>query len=176
MNEPITDPHAQVEQRRVELIARSTEKERLLQKRIHDLSQQALQARADADKHARNYQMSKANALRADAIRFEETVRTLKNVELPALRIEAENIRQYRTPEMSALLTSANLKARGSKEDQARNVANTLVSARAAFSAHLAKLATRETLGLAMAVAAAATAANVEIDSLVQALLPKQAA
>ena len=168
MNEPITDP---VEQRRVELIERNTEKTRVLQKHINSLKHQAMLAEADADREARNYRLPRANALRADAMKLRQTATALENVELPKLRIEAENIRQYRTPEMSALMTAANLKARNSKEDQARNVANTLVSARAAFEAHVAKLATKQTFELAKALADAAAAASAEPGDIVRALL-----
>jgi hypothetical protein len=136
-----------------------------------------MNATADADKHARNYQLHKANALRADAEKLRETAAKLKNVELPALKIEAENIRQLRTPELVALSTAANLKARGAGEDQKRNVANTLVAARAAFEDHLAKLATNRTIELAQALADAATAASADVGSVVLALLAtKQAA
>jgi hypothetical protein len=87
------------------------------------------------------------------------------------LRTEQENIRQFRTPELAALMTSANLKARSSQDDLKRQAANDLVSARAAFEDHIAKLATKRTLELAQALADAANAAGGDCGSLVTALL-----
>jgi hypothetical protein len=174
----IDDPFAHVEARRLEMINAASEQERALLQRIADAKQRALDLRGDADKLARNFNQKQAGALRTEAATLEDTARTLTAVNLRNLKIEQENIRQNRHPALAALMTSANLKARSSQADQQRNAQNALVSARAAFSAHLVKIATRETLSLAQDVAAAAAAANVEIDSLVLAMLPapKQAA
>jgi len=165
------DPYAKVNGLRDELLALNEEKARVVTKRLADLRGQVLTVRADADKTARNYHLAKANALRAEAANIDEIIRTLSTVELPKLRIEQESIRQFRVPELAALMTAANSKAQNSKTDNARMLSNDLVAARAAFEDHILKLANKQTLALAQALADAATAANADAGSVVHALL-----
>jgi hypothetical protein len=171
------DPYAKVNARRDELLALNEEKTRVVTKRLADLRGQVLTVRAEADKTARNYHLAKANTLRAEAANIDEIIRTLSTVELPKLRIEQESIRQFRVPELAALMTAANSRAQNSKTDNARTLSNDLVSARATFEDHISKIATKQTLELARALADAAAAANADAGSLVTALLAaKQAA
>jgi hypothetical protein len=165
------DHFAKVHARRDELLALNAEKTRLVTKRLADLRGQVLTVRADADKAARNYHLAKSNALRAEAVNIDEIIRTLSTVELPKLQAEAESIRQFRVPELAALMTAANSKAQNSKTDNARMLSNDLVSARAAFEDHISKIATRQTVELARALADAAAAANADAGSVVHALL-----
>jgi hypothetical protein len=166
-----TDHFAKLHARRDELIAASSEKERALIKRIADTTQRALELRADSDRQARNFHQRQADSLRAEAATLEDIARTLNSRDLPRLRTEQENIRQFRVPELAALMTSANLKARASQDDLKRTTANSLVAARAAFEAHVAQIATKRTLELAQALADAAAAANADPGSVVLALL-----
>lgn len=180
MNTQIVDPFAKVHARRDEKIAASAEKERELLERIAATKQQALDLRGDADKLARSHHTQRANDLRAHAEQLETEARKLTSVDLPRLRIEAENIRQLRDPELSALNTAANLRSRSTQEDQKRAACNALTEAKSALYEHLARLATGETLRLAHAVAAAELAADVEHEDSVQVLItmldPKAAA
>ena len=165
------DPFEKVESRRAQLIQESTEKEQALLQRIAAAKQKALELRGKADTESRNFHQQRANALRTEAATLEDTARTLTAVSLRNLKIEQENIRQHRHPELAALMTSANLKARNSQADQQRNAQKALVASRAAFEDHIAKLATKRTLELAQALADAATAAGGDCGSLVTALL-----
>jgi hypothetical protein len=177
MTTTTTDHFSRLNARRDELLALNAEKTRVVTKRLADLRGQVLTVRADAAKFARAYHLQKANALRADAANIDAIIRTLSAVELPKLIAEQEAIRQYRVPELAALWTAANSKVQTSKTDNTRMLANDLVSARAAFEAHVSQLATKQTLALAQAVADAAAAANADAGSVVLALLAtKQAA
>jgi ABC-type branched-subunit amino acid transport system ATPase component len=170
------DPYAERETRRVELINESAEKERALRQRISDSKDRVLELRADADKLARGFQQKRADALRAEAATLEDIARTLTNVDLPKLRVEAENIRMGRHAELSRLAFVAEGRIRSNQEDQKRAVQNALVQARADFESHIAKLATKRTLELARALADAATAAGGDCGSLVTALLATERA
>jgi hypothetical protein len=165
-----TDPYARVEQRRLELISASSEKEQALLKRIAAARQQALDHRGEADKYARNHHLQKANDLKAAAELLEDEARRLTNVELPRLRIEAAQIRQNQHPELSGLMRVAEIRSRSSQEDQARTLQNALDAARAAFESHLVEIATSETIKLAWDLGSAATHANVDCGSLVAAI------
>jgi hypothetical protein len=174
------DPFARVEQRRLEMIQESTDKERALIKRIVDTRQKALNLRGDADKLARNHHLQNANDTKAAAELLEDEARRLENVDLRQHRIEAANIRMNQHPELSSLLRVAELRSRSAQEDQKRAACNALTAAKSALYEHLAKLATPETLRLATAVVDAETAANVEASEAAQTLLallgPKAAA
>jgi hypothetical protein len=156
------DHYSKVNARQAELMALNVEKTRLATKRLADLRGQVLTIRADADKEARNYHLAKANSLRADAVNIDAIVRTLTTVELPSLSIEQEAIRQFRVPELAALMISANSNAQNSKTANTRSACDSLTEAKSAFYGHLASLATAETIDFARAVFAAETAADVE--------------
>jgi hypothetical protein len=174
------DPYAERETRRVELINESAEKERALRQRISDSKDRVLELRADADKLARGFQQNKADILRTEAAQLEDIARTLTNVDLPKLRVEAESIRMGRHPELVRLAFVAEGRIRSHSEDQKRAALNALVAAKGGFYEHLARLATDETLRLAQAVAAAEHAVGVEHGEAPQALItmlgPKAAA
>ena len=171
MNPQLVDPYAAVESRRLELISAASETEQALTKRIDETKQRILELHADADRLARGFHQKQAAALRSEAAQLQDIARTLTNVELPKLRVAAENIRMGRHPELETLAHRAAARSRISEEDRKRAVQNAFVQARADFEGHIANLATKQTLTLARALADAATAAGGDCGSLVTALL-----
>jgi hypothetical protein len=171
------DPYAKVNHRQAELRAIATAKEHAIVKRIADLRGRILTLRAEADKASRNYDLIKANSLRAEVASTDEIIHTLTSVELPAVRAELQAIAGYSTIELSAMMAAALTNERNWKIDKERSVQNALVASRTAFDDHLVSIATKQTLMLAQALADAATAAHGDAGSVVTALLAaKQAA
>jgi hypothetical protein len=170
MTNQTVDHFERVNLRREALIREASDNESALLMQIADKRQQVRVLLAEADKLARAHHTQRANDTKAAAATLEEDIRRLTNVDLPRLRIEAENIRQYRTPELAAQMNAANNRQRTTQTDRSQKLCNDLTTAKCALIGHLVSLATTETLRLAEAVGAAEIAAAVDSDDFVRAL------